>query len=132
MKKHIISLVGLVLYLILAGGSIEDTVSDLIEKETEKIMDEVEKETEKIMDDINNSYKSSKSNSSSSSSSTYSKPKKSRDEKVCQDPYGQWHSYISQCATCGTSYCVQYLPYGKYCSQNCCAAYEGLSSECGY
>tara|TARA_Y100001960_G_scaffold217658_1_gene227556 strand:+ start:93 stop:413 length:321 start_codon:yes stop_codon:yes gene_type:complete len=75
---------------------------------------------------------SSKSKSSSSSSSSYSKPKKSKNDKVCQDAYGQWHSYISQCYTCGTSYCVQYLPYGKYCSQSCCAAYEGISSKCGY
>ena len=68
MKKYIISLVGLVFYLILAGGSVEDTVSDLVEKETQKIMDEAEKETQKIMDDINNSYKPPKYNRSASSS----------------------------------------------------------------
>ena len=85
-----------------------------------------------VDDSSSTSSKSSKSNSSSSSSSNYSTPKQSKNEKVCQDAYGQWHSYISQCYTCGTSYCVQYLPYGKYCSQSCCAAYEGISSECGY
>ena len=54
------------------------------------------------------------------------------EKKVCQDPYGNWHSHISTCATCGTSYCVEYLPYDEYCSQGCCAAYEGISSKCGY
>ena len=41
-------------------------------------------------------------------------------------------SSVSTCKTCGISYNVANLPYGKYCSQNCCAAYEGLSSKCGY
>ena len=68
MKKYIISLVSLVFYLILAGASIEDTVSDLVEKETKKIMAEAEKETQKIMADINNSYKEPKYNRSASSS----------------------------------------------------------------
>ena len=68
----------------------------------------------------------------SGSDYNYTAPKSSRDEKVCQDAYGNWHSHISRCSTCGISYCVQYLPYGDYCSQACCAAYEGLSSKCGY
>ena len=70
--------------------------------------------------------------SNSSSSSSRGPSKKQYSEKVCQDPYGRWHSSISRCSTCGTSYCVEYLPYGQYCSQGCCAAYEGLSSKCGY
>jgi len=54
------------------------------------------------------------------------------DKKGCQDAYGKWHSHMSTCATCGTSYCVEYLQYGEYCSQECCGAYEGLSPKCGY
>ena len=53
---------------------------------------------------------------------------------VCQDAYGNCYSYSNTCYTCGTTYCNDYnsLDYGKYCSQNCCAAYEGLSTKCGY
>ena len=39
-------------------------------------------------------------------------------------------SSISTCKTCGLSYTVAILPYGKYCSQGCCRAYEGMSSKC--
>ena len=70
--------------------------------------------------------KSTSNSSSRKSENTYN------EEKVCQDAYGNWHSSMSTCSTCGISYCVASLPYGKYCSQNCCAAYEGLSSKCGY
>ena len=50
----------------------------------------------------------------------------------CQDAYGNWHNYMSTCATCGTSYCVEYLQYGEYCSQGCCRAIENYpSSKCG-
>ena len=91
-----------------------------------------------IMADSNKSNTSSRTTSSSSSSSYQSSSSSRKTEntnyekKVCQDPYGNWHSHISTCATCGTSYCVEYLSYGKYCSQGCCAAYEGISSKCGY
>ena len=47
-----------------------------------------------------------------------------RNDKVCQDPYGKWHSHMSTCSSCGISYCLEYLPYGNYCSQNCCVARE--------
>ena len=81
------------------------------------------------VDDSGVSSKSSSSRSSSSSSSSYSKPK-----KTCQDAYGNWRTYSLRCYTCGTSYCSDRssLAYGKYCSQSCCAAYEGISSKCGY
>jgi len=39
-------------------------------------------------------------------------------------------SSISTCKTCGISYTVANLPYGKYCSQACCRAIEGMSSKC--
>jgi len=76
---------------------------------------------------------------SSSSSSSYQSSSSSRrtentdyEKKVCQDPSGKWHSHISTCATCGTSYCVEYLQYGEYCSQGCCRAIENYpSSKCG-
>ena len=79
------------------------------------------------------------SKSSSSSSSSYKSSSSSRktentdyEKKVCKDAYGNWHSHISTCATCGTSYCVEYLSYGKYCSQGCCRAIENYpSSKCG-
>ena len=45
--------------------------------------------------------------------------------------YGNWHNHMSTCATCGTSYCVESLLYGEYCSQGCCRAYEGTSWKCG-
>tara|TARA_Y100000992_G_scaffold291577_1_gene248138 strand:+ start:34 stop:801 length:768 start_codon:yes stop_codon:yes gene_type:complete len=45
---------------------------------------------------------------------------------------GSSSSPISKCKTCGTSYKTSVLPYGKYCSKRCCAAYEGPTSECGY
>jgi len=102
--KHILSIIGLICFLFLAVGSTEDSDS---------------------------SSSSSKSSSSSSSSSRKSE-NTYNEEKVCQDAYGNWHSQMSTCSTCGTSYCVEYLPYGEYCSQGCCAAYEGLSSKCGY
>ena len=53
---------------------------------------------------------------------------------ACKDAYGQCYSYSNTCYTCGTTYCNHYnsLDYGKYCSQGCCAAYEGISSICGY
>ncbi len=50
-EKHLISIVGIVCFLILAGGSLEDSVTSLVEKETQKLMDEVEKETQKLMDE---------------------------------------------------------------------------------
>ncbi len=101
--KHSFSLVSLIIFFIFAVGSTDDSSSS--------------------------SSKSSSSRSSSSSSSSYSKPK-----KTCQDVYGNWRAYSLRCYTCGTSYCTDYssLPYGKYCSQSCCAAYEGISSKCGY
>ena len=102
--KHILSTIGLVCFLFLAVGSTEDSGS---------------------------SSSTSKSSSSSSSSSRKTE-NTDYEKKVCQDPYGNWHSHISTCATCGISYCVEYLPYGEYCSQGCCAAYEGISSKCGY
>ena len=40
-------------------------------------------------------------------------------------------SDISTCKTCGISYSVASLPYGKYCSQRCCTAVKGMSSDCG-
>ena len=45
---------------------------------------------------------------------------------------GESSPHLSTCRTCGISYTVARLPYGKYCSQSCCITYEGLSSECGY
>ena len=91
-----------------------------------------------MLNDCVKKYSSYESKSSSSSSS-YKSSSSSRktentnyEKKVCQDPYGNWHSHISTCATCGTSYCVESLPYDEYCSQGCCAAYEGISSKCGY
>lgn len=81
-----------------------------------------------------NTSSSSSSTSSSSTSSSSSRKTENTDyeEKVCKDAYGNWHSHMSTCYTCGTSYCVEYLQYGEYCSQTCCAAYEGISSKCGY
>jgi hypothetical protein len=35
------------------------------------------------------------------------------------------------CKTCGIIYEGSTLQFGKYCSQVCCRAYEGMSSECG-
>ncbi len=101
--KHSFSLVSLIIFFIFALGSTDDSSSS--------------------------SSKSSSSRSSSSSSSSYSKPK-----KTCQDAYGNWRTYSLRCYTCGTSYCSDRssLAYGKYCSQSCCAAYEGISSKCGY
>ena len=46
-EKHLISIVGIVCFLILAGGSLEDSVTSLVEKETQKLMDEAEKEPER-------------------------------------------------------------------------------------
>ena len=51
-EKHLISIVGIVCFLILAGGSLEDSVTSLVEKETQKLMDEAEKETQKLMDEV--------------------------------------------------------------------------------
>ena len=102
-KKHITSIVGMVCFLILLVGS----------------------------EDSGSSSSGSKSSSSSTSASRKSENTYNKD-KVCQDAYGNWHSYMSTCSTCGTSYCVEYLPYGEYCSQSCCATYEGISSQCGY
>ena len=81
-----------------------------------------------IDDSATSSSKSNSKSSSSSSSSNNSKP------KTCQDAYGNWRTYSLRCYTCGTSYCSDRssLAYGKYCSQSCCAAYEGISSKCGY
>ena len=108
--KHILSLTTLTFFVILAIGS-DDSASS----------------PSSVLDDDSSVWENEEP-SSSSSNSYYN----DYDEKVCQDAYGQWHSHISRCSTCGISYCVEYLPYGEYCSQNCCAAYEGLSSKCGY
>ena len=66
-------------------------------------------------------------NSTSSRSSSSSKS-----TQKYHNVSGGSSSSISTCRTCGTSYTVASLPYGEYCSQSCCAAYEGVSSKCGY
>ena len=50
------------------------------------------------------------------------------------DVYGVSRSNSLSCYTCGTNYCTDLssLRFGKYCSQVCCGAYEGLSPKCGY
>ena len=58
-------------------------------------------------------------NSSSDSSSGYSSSQSTSKSKTIT------------CKTCGITYEGSTLPYGKYCSQRCCVAYEGMSSECG-
>ena len=66
-------------------------------------------------------------NSSSKSSSS----KNSNRSKSNNSSYSK--KSISTCYTCGISYQIATLPYmGKYCSQNCCGAYEGLHPSCGY
>ena len=81
-----------------------------------------------ILFSCNGNSNSNKSATSSSSSSSSSKT----EENTYYNVSGGSSSSISTCKTCGISYTVASLPFGKYCSQNCCAAYEGLSSKCGY
>ena len=66
-------------------------------------------------------YKDGKSTSSSSSGES--------ENKYYNVSGGSSSSSISTCKTCGISYTVAILPYGKYCSKRCCVAYEGMSSE---
>ena len=75
------------------------------------------------------------SGSSGSSSGSSSKSSSSSSRESTQKYHnvsGGSSSSISTCRTCGLSYTVASLPYGDYCSQGCCAAYEGVSSKCGY
>ncbi len=70
-EKHLISIVGIVCFLILAGGSLEDSVTSLVEKETQKLMDEAEKETQKLMDEVYDSYETKSSSKPASNNGKY-------------------------------------------------------------
>ena len=122
MKKinHIFSMLIMISFLILHIGSSDDMIDSAIESGIDDLTpyDSGSSDYYDDDDDDDDYY--------------YDEP--SYNSCACQDLYGNCYSYSNTCYTCGTTYCNDYnsLDYGKYCSQNCCAAYEGLSTKCGY
>ncbi len=108
--KNLLSMFALTIFLFLAIGSTDEL--DQLASEMEALEDAVEE-----LDNYDYDYE-----------------EPSYISCACEDVYGNCYKYANTCYTCGTRYCNDYnsLDYGKYCSQSCCAAYEGLSYKCGY
>jgi hypothetical protein len=48
----------------------------------------------------------------------------SNETKKYKNVLGGTSKHLSTCKTCGTSYTIETLPYGEYCSKNCYNVYN--------